>query len=86
MRLPDGLNLIIFDCDGVLVDSEVLSMRAYQSLFAELGATPSAALWGQCFGHKEAEIFAIMEKAVGLVAPPELRTQLWPRTKALFAA
>ena len=86
MRLPDGLNLIIFDCDGVLVDSEVLSMRAYQGLFAELGATPSAALWGQCFGHKEAEIFAIMEKAVGRVAPPELRTQLWARTKALFAA
>ena len=86
MRLSSGLDLIIFDCDGVLVDSEGLSMRAHQSLFAELGAAPSAELWAQCFGRKQAEIFAIIEKAVGRVAPPELRAQLWPRTKALFAA
>ena len=86
MKLPEGFDLIIFDCDGVLVDSEVLSMRAHQGLFAELGATPSAELWGLCFGHKQAEIFAIMEKAVRRFAPPELRAQLWPRTKALFAA
>ena len=86
MKLPKGLDLIIFDCDGVLVDSEVLSMRAHQSLFAELGVAPSAELWAQCFGRKQAEIFAIIEKAVGRVAPPELRAELWPRTKALFAA
>ena len=86
MRLPKGLELIIFDCDGVLVDSEVLSMRAYQSLFAELGAVPHDELWAQCFGHPQTAIFATIEKALGRVAPPELRAQLWPRTKALFAA
>ncbi len=37
-------------------------------------------------GHKQAEIFAMIEKAVGRVAPPELRAQLWPRAKALLFA
>ena len=86
MRFSEGLDLIIFDCDGVLVDSEILAMRAYQGLFAEFGATPPVELWAQCLGHNQAEIFAMIEKAVGRVAPPELRAQLWPRTKALFAA
>jgi HAD superfamily hydrolase (TIGR01509 family) len=85
MKLPAGLELIIFDCDGVLVDSEVLSMRAHQELFAELGAKPEVEVWQRCFGHSQAEIFAIMENAVGRVAPPELRATLWPRTKAAFA-
>jgi HAD superfamily hydrolase (TIGR01509 family) len=86
MRLSKGLDLIIFDCDGVLVDSEILAMRAYQGLFTELGATPPVELWAQCLGHKQAGIFAMIEKAVGRIAPPELRAQLWPRAKALFAA
>ena len=86
MKLPNGLDLVIFDCDGVLVDSEMLSMRGYQELFAELGGEVSVALWAQCFGKREADIFAIIEKAVGRVAPPELRATLWPRIKRLFAA
>jgi HAD superfamily hydrolase (TIGR01509 family) len=86
MKLPDGLNLIIFDCDGVLVDSEILSMRAHQDLFAELGAEVSVALWARCFGKKQDDIFAIIENAVGRLAPPELRATLWPRVKKLFAA
>jgi HAD superfamily hydrolase (TIGR01509 family) len=85
MRLPQGLDLLIFDCDGVLVDSEILSMRAYQSLFAELGAAPADEIWAQCVGHTRADIFTIIEKAVARVAPEELRDELWPRTKKLFA-
>lgn len=86
MRLPAGIDLVIFDCDGVLVDSETLSMRAHQQLYAELGAAPSDELWARCFGRKQADIFDIIEQEVGRVAPPELRADLWPRTKALFAA
>ena len=85
MRLPEGLDLLIFDCDGVLVDSEILSMRAYQSLFGELGAALTEEIWAQCIGQTRADIFAIIEKAVGRVAPPELRAELWPRMKKLFA-
>ena len=56
-------------------------MCAHQNLFVDLGADSPDSVWAQCFGHKQAEIFAIIEKAVGRVAPPELRAELWPRTK-----
>ncbi|AFK63850.1 putative hydrolase phosphatase protein [Advenella kashmirensis WT001] len=32
-----SLDLIIFDCDGVIVDSEVLSTRASAAALAEFG-------------------------------------------------
>jgi beta-phosphoglucomutase-like phosphatase (HAD superfamily) len=31
------IELVIFDCDGVLVDSEPIAVRAYVALGAELG-------------------------------------------------
>jgi HAD superfamily hydrolase (TIGR01509 family) len=86
MKLPKGLDLVIFDCDGVLVDSEFLAMRAYQDLFAELGGEVSVGLWRRCLGKKQDDILAVIEQTVGRVAPPELRATLWPRVEALFAA
>ena len=34
---PDGIDLVIFDCDGVLVDSERLTVRIESRLLGELG-------------------------------------------------
>jgi HAD superfamily hydrolase (TIGR01509 family) len=78
--------LVIFDCDGVLVDSELLSARAYAELLAELGvAAPEGVLQG-CIGLKQADIFARVEAAAGRAIAPADRALLWPRTRALFAA
>lgn len=33
------VNLVIFDCDGVLIDSEVLSMQTWKLLLSEQGVT-----------------------------------------------
>ena len=76
--------LIIFDCDGVLVDSEVLSMRAYQSILGDIGLSAPPSLWARCVGLKQADIFALIEAEAGAPVPPEVRQNLWPRTKALF--
>ena len=35
--LTSAPRLIVFDCDGVLVDSELLSMRAYIDILADIG-------------------------------------------------
>ena len=35
--MTDGFDLVIFDCDGVLVDSERLSIRLDVELLATLG-------------------------------------------------
>ena len=34
--IPDTIELVIFDCDGVLVDSEMLSQRVLLSMLKEL--------------------------------------------------
>ncbi len=34
---PDRIDLVIFDCDGVLVDSEIIAARVASECFAELG-------------------------------------------------
>ena len=38
------VDLLIFDCDGVLVDSEILSMRAYKDILSEIGVAVDDAL------------------------------------------
>jgi HAD superfamily hydrolase (TIGR01509 family) len=86
MKLPDGFDLIVFDCDGLLVHSEALSMRTHQDLFAKLSLKLPIEVREMCFVHSQTEILAIVENAVGRVTPPELRAMVWRRTKALFAA
>ena len=81
-----GIELVAFDCDGVLVDSEMLAMRGYQATVAGLGIEVTEALWGQCIGHKQAEIFAELERASGRAIAAEVRQRLWPLTRQLFEA
>ena len=51
MTVQDGFELVVFDCDGVLVDSEVISIRVDQRVLADLG-------W-------ELELDEIVERFVG---------------------
>ena len=37
--IPDRLDLVIFDCDGVLIDSEYLACRSIVDTFAQYGIT-----------------------------------------------
>jgi len=37
------IELVIFDCDGVLVDSEMISSRVLSDIFEEIGITLSPA-------------------------------------------
>src|SRR6478735_811247 len=37
MTGQDGFELVVFDCDGVLVDSEVIAIRVDQRVLADLG-------------------------------------------------
>ena len=78
--------LIVFDCDGVLVDSEMLAMRAYVDILADIGAEIPAGVWPRCVGLKQADIFALLEHAIGRPIGPDVRDRLWPRTRALFTA
>jgi HAD superfamily hydrolase (TIGR01509 family) len=81
MKAPD---LIVFDCDGVLVDSELLAMRAYKNILADFDVPQT--LWSRCVGLKQADIFALIERSASRAIGPEIRDLLWPHTRELFGA
>lgn len=61
--IPDTIELVIFDCDGVLVDSEMLSQRVLLSMFKDLGVVVSKEYFltnflGFNFEHVTAKVFA----------------------------
>jgi HAD superfamily hydrolase (TIGR01509 family) len=83
MSKPD---LIIFDCDGVLVDSEVLSCRCLSEVLAEYGIS---------LGLDEAldlflgrSVTAVLEhyKALGHSIPEQFPTELRAGVRAAFLA
>lgn len=77
--------LVIFDCDGVLVDSEGLAALAMQAVLREGGITVPLAAIGRCVGMKQADIIASLESETGAVIGSLLADRLWPATRALFA-
>src|ERR1700709_1241698 len=83
MIMPD---LIIFDCDGVLVDSEVLSCRCLSQVLAgygiDLGVEQALDLFlGRSTG-------AVLEhyRALGRSIPEQFSTDLAARVRATFLA
>lgn len=65
--MSDRPALVIFDCDGVLVDSEPLSIDVLTSYFIELGAPIAADLaYARFLGRSMATIVSIMHDDFGL--------------------
>lgn len=77
--------LIIFDCDGVLVDSEILARQAMQAVFLAEGVHVSDNTLAACFGIKLADILARVAEDTGRIATDSVREKLWPETRQLFA-
>ena len=77
---------VIFDCDGVLVDSELLAARAYQCVYADHGLVIDAQTMQDCIGLKQADIIEKIAKITGLHLPIEAQDEIWPTTKKLFEA
>lgn len=76
--------LIIFDCDGVLVDSELLAARAYQRVYANHGMSLKGEILAQCIGMKQADIIARIQSLTGFELPPASADELWAETKSIF--
>ena len=66
------VNLVIFDCDGVLVDSEPLVNRIEAEYFTTLGAEMSAQEAGAQFkGKTVGQVSSALEARLGAPLPPE---------------
>lgn len=77
-------DMIIFDCDGVLVDSEVLAVQAMLEVLNDAGVPATAAMIGQCFGMKQADILMRIAVETETDIPDDVPAQLWPTTKVWF--
>lgn len=81
-----GVELVIFDCDGVLVDSEVLSHRALAASLAEHGITISPDDFaGKFLGRSFPKVAADIRADHGIPLPPSFEDSYRARLFATFA-
>lgn len=67
------MTLLIFDCDGVLVDSEVIALNVLAQMLAELGQPMDiTACREQFMGRSTNDVLTEVESMLGHPLPPEL--------------
>ena len=57
MNLPKDVNCVIFDMDGVIIDSEAIHKKAYYETFASVGVTVSDQLYKTLTGASTINAF-----------------------------
>jgi HAD superfamily hydrolase (TIGR01509 family) len=81
-----GLHLIIFDCDGVLVDSERLSHRVLVDMLAELGVELGFDdVLERFIGSSLPRCLEFVGQLLGRPAPADFQSRFAQRTKEAFA-
>jgi HAD superfamily hydrolase (TIGR01509 family) len=83
-RRPEP-DLIIFDCDGVLVDSELLSCRCLSEVLAEFGFAMSEAQALELFLGRSTKAIEQHYRDLGQVVPESFVPRLKSRVLATFA-
>ena len=80
-----SFDLVIFDCDGVLVDSEVLANQLLRDALAENGLEMTVDEVVETYvGRSMAAVIKISEDLLGLKLPEDFLDQLQIKTFALF--
>lgn len=79
------MDLVIFDCDGVLVDSEIVSFEAEAEALAEVGiSVPPDELVERFIGLSSASAFAVLEREHGIRLPPDFSERCRQRVLDAF--
>lgn len=87
-----AFDLIIFDCDGVLIESEAIAIRVESALFRERGADISPEeVASRYVGTSEAYMYADVEERFGIVIDrTEIRSsfdeKFWPLAESTLTA
>jgi HAD superfamily hydrolase (TIGR01509 family) len=78
-------DLVIFDCDGVLVDSEPIANRVLALMLEELGLRlTEQQIFDNFVGYSDAHCFRVMESMLGRPLPDNFRSDFQMRTFAAF--
>lgn len=84
-RSSAGVELVIFDCDGVLVDSEVIACRAVAEGLQALGHAISADWVAERYvGISNRDMYSELERLLGEF-PPSFHAEMSARETTLFA-
>ncbi len=86
MKSVAGIELFIFDCDGVLVDSEPLSANAHKTVYARHGVAVDEALMQSCIGMKQKDIIARIKTATGFELPDSGILEIWREAERAIRA
>jgi beta-phosphoglucomutase-like phosphatase (HAD superfamily) len=72
----DGISLVIFDCDGVLIDSELISATVLMQQFAAAGVEVDLAyLFEHCLGRSFATVAETVGQYSGRELPADFETR-----------
>ena len=83
---PRGIQLIIFDCDGVLVDSEPITNRVFAQMINELGIPVTMQDMHESFlGRSMTYCCNLIEGMLGQPLPANFHEQYRLRTSAAWA-
>jgi HAD superfamily hydrolase (TIGR01509 family) len=84
--LSGSVDLIIFDCDGVLVDSEVISCRAHAAILTQHGYPITAdQVLDRFLGVSDREARQIIEAETGRKLPGDFESQIKQATLQFYA-
>lgn len=87
MQLPTAVSAVVFDCDGLLLDTESCWSRAEAALFADYGFGFGPAEKDLLIGHTLEAACNNMADYIGQPgAGPRLQSQLLPRVEAELTA
>jgi HAD superfamily hydrolase (TIGR01509 family) len=71
-----GLDLVIFDCDGVLIDSEVIAARIHAEALGRLGyALGAEEIMRRFTGIPDKDMYAVLEREIGRALPGDYDAQ-----------
>jgi HAD superfamily hydrolase (TIGR01509 family) len=82
---PLGFDLVIFDCDGVLVDSEVLACRCLAEVLGRHGAGVTLDVVFEKFLGRSVAAVGDHFRTLGGEMPADFTTELWTVVRTCFA-
>ncbi|MEM1200804.1 MAG: HAD hydrolase-like protein, partial [Pseudomonadota bacterium] len=83
---PMAIDHVIFDCDGVLIDSEWLACTAEAEVFSDLGVEMTPEYVRDTYvGMANEDMFAKFEADFGMPLPADFEERHFAKTMALFA-
>jgi HAD superfamily hydrolase (TIGR01509 family) len=81
------IDLVIFDCDGVLVDSEIISCRTHAGVLTRYGyPITSEQVFDRFLGRSDKQAHAEVEAELGRALPDEYHTALQEQLYRTFEA